>query len=79
MITCNLRELMKDKSRMAGEKVTYQDIYEATGISQTTLSRLAQPTLPKLIGLSVMDRLCAFFDCSVGELFEYSSDEGGTS
>lgn len=63
MIQFRLRELMAEKSRVSGRRVTYEDIRVATGISPNTLSKLAQPTPPKLIGVSVIDRLCEYFRC----------------
>jgi putative transcriptional regulator len=75
MIQFRLRELMAEKSRVSGQKVTYEDIRLATGISPNTLSRLAQPIPPKLIGVSVIDRLCKYFGCQVGDLLVYVPDE----
>ena len=71
MIQCRLRELMAEKSRNDGQKVTYEDIRRVTGISPNTLSNLAQPILPKMIGISVIDRLCKYFDCQLGDLLVY--------
>ena len=73
MIQCRLRELMAAKGRRDGRKITYQSILSATGISMTTLTRLANDRADR-VGLSVMDRLCAYFECQPGDLFVHASD-----
>ena len=70
MIQCRLRELMAIKARKGGRRVTYSDITAATGIYNTTLTRLANDKAD-LIGKTTMDRLCAFFNCQPGDLFIY--------
>jgi putative transcriptional regulator len=70
MIQCRLRELMAIKARKEGRRITYLDITRATGIYNTTLTRLANDKA-ELIGKSTMNRLCAFFDCQPGDLFIY--------
>jgi putative transcriptional regulator len=61
---------MAIRARKEGRRVTYSDITAATGIYNTTLTRLANDKA-ELIGKSTMDRLCAFFDCQPGDLFIY--------
>ena len=75
MLKCRLRILMEEKRQRTGQRVTYRGISRATGISPNTLSALAQPELPKLVGISVIDRLCDYFDCDVGDLFVHVKDQ----
>ena len=42
----------------------------ATGVSKNTLSRLANDHVD-MVGISVVDRLCDYFDCQPGDLFVY--------
>jgi len=70
MIQCRLRELMAIKTRKEGRRITYLHITRATGIYNTTLTRLANDKA-ELIGKSTMDRLCTFFDCQPGDLLVY--------
>lgn len=70
MIQCRLRELLAIKSRKDQRRVTYRDIQAATGISRNTLVKLANDKA-NLVGVSVMNRLCSFFECTPGELFVY--------
>ena len=70
MIQCRLRELMALKSRVSGQKVTYDSITAETGLFSSTLTKLAN-NKADLVGVSTMDRLCVFFDCQPGDLFIY--------
>jgi putative transcriptional regulator len=70
MIQCRLRELMAGKTRETRRKITYDIIRAETGLSKTTLVRLANDKA-ELIGKSTLDRLCAFFECQPGDLFIY--------
>ena len=78
MIQCRLRELMEKKARETSTRITYRVINKATGVSPNTLSSLAQPELPKMIGISVIDRLCEYFDCQVGDLLVHVPDDPPT-
>ena len=66
-IGIRLKELMAQKSRLEGRRVTYDDIYKATGIFSSTLSRLAAGRA-KRVDLAVLKRLCEYFDCEPGDL-----------
>ena len=66
-IGIRLRELMAEKRRLEGRRVTYDEIYRATGIVPSTLSRLAAGQA-KRIDLAVLERLCDYFDCEPGHL-----------
>ena len=70
MIQCRLRELMASAGRIQQKRVTYDDIRSRTGLSKTTLTRLANDRADQ-IALSVVDRLCAYFKCQPGDLFIY--------
>lgn len=70
MIQCRLRELMASKRRVERGKVTYDDIFAGTGISKNTLSKLANDRAG-MVGISVIDRLCEYFECQPGDLLVY--------
>ena len=70
MIQCRLRELMASKGRRERDKVTYNEIWARTGVSKNTLSRLANDHVD-MVGISVIERLCDYFDCQPGDLFVY--------
>lgn len=63
MIKCNLSRIMGEK------KLKISDVSRDTGINRGTLTRLYQETAER-IDLDVLDQLCIYLDCKVGDLFE---------
>lgn len=63
MIKCNLSRIMGEK------KLKISEISRDTGINRGTLTRLYQETAER-IDLDVLDQLCNYLDCTVGDLFE---------
>lgn len=53
---------------MGEKKLKISDVSRDTGINRGTLTRLYQETAER-IDLEVMDQLCDYLDCDVGELF----------
>ena len=68
MIQSRLRELIAIKGRQEHRKITYDIILAQTGVSKNTLTRLANDRAD-MVGISVIDRLCTYFDCQPGDLF----------
>lgn len=65
MIKCHL-------SRMLGEKkLKIIDVARDIDVHRGTLDRLYKETASR-IELDVIDKLCRYLGCSVGELFEYT-------
>ena len=50
------------------QRITYNDILMQTGVNTATLTKLANDRAA-MVGISVIDRLCAYFDCQPGDLF----------
>ncbi len=67
MIKCNLSELMGRK------KVKIADVARETGLHRNTVTLLYKEEAVR-IELDAMEKLCRYFDCTVGELFEYTPD-----
>lgn len=65
-----LRELIAERERKTGQNVTYQAIYDETGVSPNTLSTLAQGKV-KMVGIKTVERLLDYFDCDVNDLIVY--------
>lgn len=65
---------MAEKGRLERRKITYDDILAATGISKSTLTRLANDRAGRVY-ISTIDRLCAYFDCQPGDLFLYVEEK----
>lgn len=68
MIKCHL-------SRMLGEKkLKISDVARETGLHRGSVTRLYQETAAR-IEIDVVDKLCQYLRCTVGELFEYTEGE----
>ena len=63
MIKCNLSRILGEK------KLKISDVSRDTGINRGTLTRLYQETAER-VDLEVMDLLCGYLECNVGDLFE---------
>ena len=70
MIRFRLRERLADLEFQEGRRITLGEVAEATGITRTTLSRIANNR-----GYNTttdnLDALCRYFGCELGELAEY--------
>lgn len=73
MIQCRLRELIAIKSRQERRRITYEDIQAESGVNKNSIAKLTNDR-SAMVGLSVIDRLCAFFECQPGEIFVYVPD-----
>lgn len=65
--------LLAQKELQDGQKYTYDDIRQLTGISPTTLSNYAQGTVTRFDEPTLV-ALCNFFECELAELIEYPPD-----
>lgn len=64
MIRCHLSRLM------GIHKHSLEDVHRATGISRTTLSQLYHEKNSQ-IRYETIERLCTFYQCTVGDLLEW--------
>lgn len=63
MIRCHL-------ARMMGEhKMRIADVVRETGLSRNTITLMYKETAQK-VDLDAIERLCALFQCQVGDLLE---------
>ena len=67
MIKCHLSRLMGER------KVRVADVARDTGLHRNTVTLLYKETATQ-VDLDTIDRLCAYFDCGVGALFEFVPD-----
>lgn len=66
-------------SRLMGEhKMKVIDVARATGLHRNTVALLYQESATR-IEVEAIEKICALFGCSVGELFEYIPDADATS
>ena len=67
MIRVRLREAMEDHRRRTGERMTYQRLAQATGLSRRTLESLAsRPGYNST--LATIAKLCRALGCRPGDL-----------
>lgn len=69
MIRTNLHLLMAKK------RLKISDVSNETGISRTTLTAIYYGRC-KALQIATIEKLCQFFNCSIGELFEYTEEKG---
>ena len=53
-----------------GQKVSLQDVSEATGITQAALSRIERGNTER-IDFETLSKLCVFYGVGVGDLLEF--------
>ena len=63
MIKCHLSRLMGER------KMKVIDVARETGLHRNTITLLYNETAPR-VDIDAMDKLCALFNVSVGDLFE---------
>ena len=61
-----------------GERLTQTSLSEKTGIAASTISRLFNGTAQRYDAQTV-EKLCAFFDCQVGDLLALVDVEEGVA
>ena len=78
MIQCRMRELIGLKGRRERRRITYEDVQAGSGVNKNTIAKLANDR-SAMVGISVIDRLCEYFDCQPGGIFVYvpDSEAGG--
>ena len=74
MIRYRIQELLADKHFREGRRVTLTELADATSISRVTLSKMVNQRGYGTL-TDHLDRLCRYFNCSLGELAEYVPDE----
>lgn len=62
--------LLAQKEVKDGRDYRYEDIYDAIGISPTTLSNYAKGTVKRFDEVTII-KLCDWLDCDLGDLLEY--------
>lgn len=63
MIKCHLSRLMGE------QKLKIIDVARETGLNRNTVTLLYKETATR-VDLEAIDKLCEYFNCEVGDLFE---------
>ncbi|HEV8525809.1 MAG TPA: helix-turn-helix domain-containing protein [Terriglobales bacterium] len=71
-----MAKLISDRAFAEKRRVELGEIADATGIHRSTLSRIMNVPGSNVTAAN-MDRLCRYFECSLGELAEYVPDGDG--
>ena len=61
------------KARMERRRITYEIIQSGSGVNKNTIVKLANDRVA-MVGMSVIDRPCGYFDCQPGDIFMYVPD-----
>ncbi|WP_439225824.1 helix-turn-helix domain-containing protein [Idiomarina sp. ST10R2A5] len=64
MIKCHLARMMGEK------KLKVMDVARDTGLNRNTVTLLYKETAQR-VEFETMEKLCRYFNCNVGDLFEY--------
>ncbi len=67
-IRCKLSALMGEK------RYNIQDVFEKTGLSRGTISNLYHDRMQR-IDYETLNKLCELFNCSVGDILEFTSEK----
>jgi DNA-binding Xre family transcriptional regulator len=74
LIKYKIRELVAEKSKRNGRKITLSFLAEQVGIQSSAMSKIANNT-GYHTSVSTIERLCKFFDCKIEDVVEYVPDE----
>lgn len=78
MIKCQLIQLLSQRQSREKRKISYHDIAKATGVTPSTISRMARDKVTRF-DATTLSALCAYFECALGELLVYEEDENKPS
>lgn len=70
MLRFKLGECLDKHQFQLGRSVNLLELAEKSGVNRVTLSKILNKP-GAMIRSDVLDRLCAYFDCQVGDLVEY--------
>ena len=70
MIRFRLNEMISEKSFQEGRRITIGEVAKETGINRMTLSKMINHKGYSTV-TDNLDKLCAYFGCSLDELTEY--------
>jgi putative transcriptional regulator len=75
VIRFKLAEQIEKKQFRESRRITIQEVAEASGVNRMTLSKILNHR-GYSTGTDIVDKLCAYFGCSVADLLEHIPDEG---
>ena len=70
MLRYKVRELLAEKSFVENRRITFKELCDVSGVSRQTLTRMVNQR-GYITGTDTLDKLCAYFNCGVGEVLEF--------
>jgi putative transcriptional regulator len=74
MIKYNLKQLIAEKAFEENRKITYADVAQGTGLSKTTISKIAAERGYDT-AVSNIERICIYFGCALSEFISIVPDD----
>jgi putative transcriptional regulator len=72
-IRSRLKLLLAEKEVRENRRVSHEEIRRATGLASSTISALANNNTGRY-DANTLSKLCAYFNCGVGDILEYVPD-----
>ena len=76
VIRFKLKQQIADLEFREKRRMTIQEIADATGVNRMTLSKMLNQH-GAVVRTDVLDKLCAYFGCQLGDLAEHIDEEKG--
>lgn len=70
MLRYKVRELLAEKSFVENRRITFKELCDVSGVSRQTLTRMVNQR-GYITGTDTLEKLCAYFNCGVGEVLEF--------
>ncbi|WP_417763599.1 helix-turn-helix domain-containing protein [Shewanella sp.] len=74
MIRYKIRELVADKSKRDGRKITLSFLADQVGIQSSAMSKIANNT-GYHTSVTTIEALCRYFECNIEDLLEYVAED----
>lgn len=74
MVIYKLTRLLEEKQRREDRRITLSEVSKETGINRTTISRLADPRGGYTTSTDILEKLCRYFGCKIGDLVEFTGE-----
>lgn len=75
MIIFKIDELVIEKEKKDGGRISLQNIANETGINRTVLSKMKNQRETYSTTTNTINLLCEYFDCTVGDVIEFKRDK----
>ena len=73
MIKSRLKILIAQRAIETERKITYDSLAHEVDISRNTIGKIAENKTDRIDFLT-LNKLCAYFNCTVGDILVYESD-----